>query len=182
MFLKKLLEKPKKKNLYILIILSLMATIIIAIAMRPIENTLKNVTGFGVMEFEFAWTADMIKIIFNAWGAEGMTKMTINTYNDFAFIPAYSILSACLLIFVGRRVNGNFQKIGLFMILTPFLAGILDIIENLNLLLMINEPSFITSGSPFIASLCALIKFSILLVDIVFFILALIISLIKKKN
>ena len=181
MILDKLKEIPKKKSLYIITVLAIIVTVIITILMGPNESFLKSTTGYGVMEFELAWTVEVINTIFIAWGSEGMQLEAINTYIDFAFIPAYVILSACLLLIAARRLEGRFQVISLVMVLTPLLAGLFDVIENIHLLLMISDSAFITTGSPFIASICATLKFGILFLDIGYFLIALIYGSLKKS-
>jgi len=71
------------------------------------------------------------------------------------------------------------------MIITPFLTGIFDIIENINLLLMLGNPTSVSPINPPIASISALLKFGFLFAAIIYFVIALIFVLlnkIKKKN
>jgi hypothetical protein len=88
-------------------------------------------------------------------------------------------MAGCVLL-VTRNLKGNLQRIGLYMSILPFVAGIFDVIENINLLLMLTYEEFIWSLSPFIASLCATIKFSLIFIVIIFFIMALIIIAVKR--
>jgi hypothetical protein len=68
------------------------------------------------------------------------------------------------------------------MTVTPIIAGICDVIENVNLLLMIADGTFITSASPFVAALCATIKFTIIFACILFFLVQIILMVIKRKK
>jgi hypothetical protein len=70
--------------------------------------------------------------------------------------------------------------IGLYMSLTPVIAGIFDLIENINLLIMINDNPNFASFVPFIASLSATIKFGFLLIGAIFFLIALLLLIIAK--
>ncbi|MHA1467332.1 MAG: hypothetical protein ACTSP6_04535, partial [Promethearchaeota archaeon] len=83
-------------------------------------------------------------------------------------------------LLVTRKLEGKSQKMGLYFTIMPFIAGIFDVIENTFLLLMLTNETFVWSLSPFIASLCATIKFSLLFLAIIFFIVALIVVIIKK--
>ncbi|MFX1445926.1 MAG: hypothetical protein ACFFHV_21125 [Promethearchaeota archaeon] len=181
MFLEKLLDFPKNKLVVLITILAFILGVFInQYIMAPIEAELKSSTGYGVIDFEFAWTSDQISRIFKAWGSEGKKKEALVTYIDFLFIPCYSLFMAGCILLVTRNLEGKLQEVGLFMTIVPFIAGIFDVIENINLLLMLIDDSFIWSLSPFIASLCATIKFSLIFIAIIFFIVGLVIVIMKK--
>ena len=170
MFLEKLIEFPKNKVVILITLIAfILALLISQFIMAPIEAELKGSTGYGVIEFEFAWTSEQINTIFKAWGSEGKKKEAFVTYVDFFFIPCYSLFMAGCILLVTRNLEGKLQEIGLYFTIMPFIAGIFDVIENINLLLMLTNESFIWSLSPFIASLCATIKFSLLFIVIIFF-------------
>ena len=179
--LEKLKDFPRNKILILITVVAfILALLISQLIMAPIEAELKGATGYGVIEFEFAWTSERINTIFKAWGSEGKKKELYVTIVDFFFIPCYSLFMEGCILLVTRKLDGKSQEIGFYFTIMPFIAGIFDIIENIILLLMLTNESFIWSLSPFIASLCATIKFSLLFITIIFFIVALIIIIIKK--
>lgn len=180
MWFEKLLEFPKKKILVLITIIAFSLFFLLTLLFSPIETELKERTGYGVIEFEFAWNSGTIKKIFKAWGSEGKKQQIFITYMDFLYIIFYSFFMAGCILLVTRKLEGKMQKMGLYMTLAPFLAGIFDVIENINLLLMLGNDTFVDSGCPFIASLCATIKFSFLLISICFFLIALIVMMINK--
>jgi len=53
-------------------------------------------------------------------------------------------------------------EIGLLLSLSTIIAGIFDAVENVNLLLMLNDTAYISTLSPFFASLCASFKIGFL--------------------
>ena len=177
--LEKLKEFPKQKYIVIMILVALIVFIWVNQMMASIESYLKGATGYGVLDFEFAWTADGIQKIFSAWGSTGKQLEATAIYWDFLYIPAYAFLIAGCNLLVVQRLEGKPQEIGLYIVITPFIAGLLDVIENINLLLMINDDIFINLGSPFIASICATVKFGLVFLGIIFFVLALIILMIS---
>ncbi|GAH32562.1 unnamed protein product, partial [marine sediment metagenome] len=59
-------------------------------------------------------------------------------------------------------------------------AGIFDLVENVNLLIMLNDTTNFASIVPLIASITAFIKFSFLLVGAIFFLVVLVLTLIKR--
>ncbi|MBA7505787.1 hypothetical protein ES706_04464 [subsurface metagenome] len=186
MFLEKLKEFPKNKILILITIIAFLSFLLIqVIVMGPIESVLKSTTGYGVLEFEFAWVPEVINNIFTAWGLDGIAKETFVTYIDFLYLLSYSIFGFGLVLIPIRLSEGKLQEVGLFMSLTPLIAGVFDVIENINLLIMLGNPSSFQSFIPFVASLSAVLKFGFLLIGIIFFVITLLIMLIgrlKKKT
>jgi len=87
-----------------------------------------------------------------------------------------------LIVLVLRKTEGKIQKLGVSFTLTPFLTGLFDIIENINLLIMMNTPTSVSMINAFTASLSAMIKFSFLFAAIIYFVVALIIIIIGRVN
>ncbi len=168
------------KIILIITLISLFFFILLTVLAGPIEETLVSMSGYGVMDFEFAWTAEKINLIFNAWGTEGKQLEAIAVTWDFAYIFAYGFFIFGAILLETKYLEGKLKDVSIYIAFTPLIAGVFDAIENINLLLMISNDSFISSGSPFIASLCATIKFSFLIVGIVFFFAVLMIILIKS--
>ncbi|MFX0135802.1 MAG: hypothetical protein ACFFDN_19320 [Candidatus Hodarchaeota archaeon] len=148
----------------------------------PIETL---VPTYGILDFEFTWTPDRAETILAVWGAQGIFQETLAIFWDFLFIVGYVSLTFGLIVLVLRRSENKLQTIGLFMTITPFLTGIFDIIENINLIVMLSNPTSILPVNPLMASISALLKFGFLFAAIIYFVIALIIVLInkiKKKN
>ncbi|MFX1327913.1 MAG: hypothetical protein ACFE91_07190 [Promethearchaeota archaeon] len=176
MLLDRLKESPKNKFLIPITILGLIVVLLVYILIFiPIEA---SVSTYGILDYEFAWTQSRMENILSVWGVDGIKKQTLAIYWDFLYIVGYVSLALGLIIIVLRRSEGKIQIIGLYFTLTPFLTGIFDIIENINLLIMLSDS--ISTFNPFIASLSALIKFSFLFAAIAYFIVALTIVIIKK--
>ncbi len=104
---------------------------------------------------------------------------------DFLFIFSYALCFFSVALLLARRIHGKFQSMGLRVSVLPFVAGFLDIIENLSLLNLIvifwesNTPPagiLIPPGTSstinfyyedvyhfiILAGICALIKFTLL--------------------
>jgi len=56
-----------------------------------------------------------------------MAAETLVTYWDFLYIVGYGSFIFGAILLVTRRLEGKLQKIGLWMTLTPILAGIFDL-------------------------------------------------------
>ncbi|MHA2429936.1 MAG: hypothetical protein ACXACC_02770 [Promethearchaeota archaeon] len=178
MFLEKLKEFPK--NLYVLII-KIIGFLIFILTTTLVFASINQMVPppYGVLDFEFAWVPEQVLIIFASWGPSGMAAEALVTYWDFLYIVGYGSFIFGAILLVTRRLEGKLQKIGLWMTLTPIVAGIFDIIENINLLVMLDTAPTFSSFVPFIASLAALIKFGVLILGIAFFFVALVIVIIK---
>ena len=182
MFLKKLIQFPR--TLYVLMITIGAFILFILINQLVFAPLSAEISLYNVLDFEFAWNSDRISIIFAAWGTSGMKAQALGVYWDFLYIIGYGFFITGCIVLVSRILSGKLQTLGLYFSLTPLLAGVFDLIENINLLIMLQNPTSFNSIIPFIASLSATIKFSLLFIGIGFFFIALVlllITLIKTK-
>jgi len=181
MFLEKL-EKLKKypSDLILLIVAAIAIVILLTINILIFGPLLYSGGMYNILDFEFAWTKEQILIIFGVWGDEVMILQAAGVYWDFLYIIGYTVPLFALILLVSRKLNEKILNIGLFMSLTPIIAGIFDIIENINLLIMLNEAPAFASFVPLIASLSATIKFAFLIIGAIFFLVALVLLVIKK--
>jgi len=180
MFLDKFKEFPKDKFVILIIIFGLAIVLLTYILIfMPIEAA---VPIYGILDYEFAWTPDNVQLIFITWRVEGIARQTLAICWDFLYIFGYVSLSLGLIILISRKSDGKIQFIGFYFTLAPFLTGILDVIENTNLLIMFETPTSVSAVNSFIASFCALLKFGFLFAAIVYFMVALITFCIKKTR
>ncbi|MHA1234477.1 MAG: hypothetical protein ACTSQL_05255 [Promethearchaeota archaeon] len=177
-----ILEKLKKSpsDLILLIIAAIGIIILLVINMLVFEPLAQTAYYYGILDFEFAWTKDQILIIFTEWAGVGIDLQTNGVYWDFLYIIGYTVPLFALILLFTRKLSGRIVDIGLYMSLVPFIAGIFDIVENINLLIMLNDTPDFASFVPLIASVSALIKFGLLLVGAVFFLIILVLALIKR--
>ena len=177
-----ILEKLKKipSDLILLVIAAIGIIILLVINILVFEPLANLDSLYGILDFEFAWTSDQILIIFADWGGEGIALQSIGVYWDFLYIIGYSVPLFALILIFTRKLSGKIVDIGLYMSLTPLVAGIFDLIENINLLIMLNDTTDFAPFVPLIASVTALIKFSFLLVGAIFFLVVLVLTLIKR--
>ncbi len=176
------LEKLKKypSDLILLIVAAIGIVILLTINILIFGPLLYSGGMYNILDFEFAWTAEQILIIFGVWGDEVMALQAVGVYWDFLYIVGYTVPLFALILLVSRKLNERILNIGFYMSLTPFIAGIFDIIENINLLVMLNEAPAFASFVPLIASLSATIKFGFLIIGAIFFLVALVLLVIKK--
>ncbi len=176
------LEKLKKSpsDLVLLIAAALGVIILLTINILIFEDIAKAFYPYGILDFEFAWTKEQIILIFTTWGPLGMALQTTGVYWDFLYIFGYAIPLFALILFFSRKLEDRVATIGFYMSLTPIVAGIFDLIENINLLIMLNMTPDFASFVPLITSISATIKFGFLIVGAIFFLVALVLFIIKK--
>jgi len=183
MFLEKLKNSPKNLILVIIAIIGFLIFILInQLVFAPLA---KLVPTYGILDFEFAWIPETIQTIFTVWGTEGMNLQTLGVYWDLLYIIGYSLFIFGSIVLVSRRLTRKLENVGLILSLTPLIAGLFDLIENINLLIMLNNPNTFPSFIPLVTSISATIKFGFLFIGIIFFFLALVIAiimLIRKKS
>ncbi len=172
MNIEKLKQSPKT---WVILLVTGMGLITFLLINRLIFAALPiEVPSFGILDFEFAWTSSQITVIFTAWGPEGMALHAAGIYWDFLYILGYESMIAGLILLLSRQLSGKIQILGLYLTLSPFLAGIFDCIENLLLLAMLNNPTEFSAVLPLLAGIMASIKFGLLLLGIGFFLLGLV--------
>ncbi len=170
-WIRKLEKNPSQNVVIITIVIAAVATIVVWLLMRPVEEALKVASPYGVMELEFAWTVAKIDQIFQAWGPELIAQELYVTLVDYVFLIVYSSFFAGVTLLLTRRLlSGRIQLVGFYMTLVSFVAALFDAIENLNLILMLTSPTSFPAFSPFLTSIFATLKFGLLIVIIIFWI------------
>jgi len=180
--LEKLKEKPNKNHLKLLSLIGFIIFLSLTIVFGLLTADRPEFVEYNVLEFEFAWTADQINIIFAAWGETGMYIQALAVYFDFLYIIGYTFFIFGVLLLISRNLNGKIQDITIVIALSAFLAGFFDVIENINLLFMLSDPLTFPTSSPFIASVSATIKFSLLFLQIIYFLIVVIVLLTQKNK
>lgn len=115
----------------------------------------------GIGDFELAGTKECAAKIMKAWGAEGIRVAIVNTLLDFLFIPCYTTMLA-LIFFWLASLTKHLPVIPVVLLVWAWLmwvAGILDVIENLCMLGMLTAGANAILAR--IAQVCATVKFVI---------------------
>ena len=183
MFLEKLKKSPS--DLILLILAAIGIVILLTVNIFIFEPLAKAVYFYGILDFEFAWTKGQALTILTTWGPLGTALEVQGVYWDFLYIFGYVVPLFALILFLSRKFENRTVTIGLYMSLTPVIAGIFDFIENFNLLIMLNDTPNFASVIPLLASISATIKFGFLLAGAIFFLIAIglfIFKKLKKQN
>lgn len=160
--IEKIKEVPKDSTLTLATLISFIPFFFMTLFFIINERALRISSGYGVLDFELAWTPSMINRIFTAWGPAEMKYQAFIHYVDYLYLVCYGLFGALCILLIARKLKGKLQRIGLFFVLTPILAAIFDSVENIFLLSMLNRGADVRPYNPFLASLCATFKIAFL--------------------
>jgi hypothetical protein len=161
---------PGRVTLRWITALALLATLAIFIVFALHDRGLRPYT---IVSFELAWTPLQAEKLFAAWGAPGQRVARESLLIDFAYMPAYALLFAGLVLVEARRSAGRVQRLGLSLALVPFAAWLCDAVENVALLNVLAAPASPSAPLLQLAGLSASLKFLLLLVCVLYIVFAL---------
>lgn len=165
----------------LLIPLLFFGTIVMIVVMGKTGATLKTVeTPKGILDLEFAYNKTKVDFILNAWSpnvmANNIDKATINTYLDFIFLAFYStfLFFACKKM---AKINGG--KIGLLIAKGALLAGFLDIVENVGMLVSLSN--VVSNTVAFFTCFFSVSKWALAAAAVLYLVFGLIVVIKKRK-
>lgn len=168
--MKRLLTIPSPQQLRWITLLALPATVAFFVFFRFHDRPLQPYT---IVDYELAWTPARAEQMLGAWGEPVQRVVREALYIDFGFMPAYALFFSGLTLMLARASLGRMQTLGLWLALGPFAAWVCDAIENFALLAALNSP---TSALLTLAGLCATVKFSLLLLCLLYWPVALVVN------
>lgn len=178
--IKHLLEISQKK-LKLLTILAFAGFIVFLVLMTVIGDLPPS--GYNIIDFEFARTAQRADTIMTAWGETIVKNQIVVTYLDYGLLVSYGFMAFGLVLLAAREMKdtGKLRKMGLVICFFPLIAALCDALENVNLLFMLyGFPAGAVSINALLASIFALIKFGLLGIVLIFFVVQLVFLFIKK--
>lgn len=118
-----------KKNLSI----AGLASVLMFIVLRIQGSELKTpISKRAIVDLEFADTIKRVQELFAFWNLQ---TVKINVWIDFLFIIAYvSFLSIAAKLTAAKWKDGSFKQLGIIFSRLAFVAGLLDVCENIFML------------------------------------------------
>ena len=153
--MRRLLNFPSQKNLWLVTLLAFIGMAAIFFYLRSLDAQL---APYGIVPFEFAFAPARANEMMAAWGALGIQAAQQSLLVDFGFMPAYALVFAGFTLLAARAAQGRWQTLGLWLALAPFAAWLFDALENFILLATLSTPSSLLA----LAGISAAIKFSLL--------------------
>ncbi len=123
----------------------------------------------GIVSFEVAGSVENAQAMLDSWGSQGRVAAAFIQGLDFLFPAVYSTMLtlACLMASstLGRAA-WPLARLGTALAWAQWAAALFDYIENISLVVLIFGP--VAAPWPQIAAICALIKFTLLIIGIAY--------------
>ena len=153
------------------ILLFLIGSLTMAVIVTMQGESLKTKdTPLGVLNLELAFNSNNTATVLNAWApnasVDNIAVAKKNTGLDFIFLFFYPIFLFLASKVISRSFGGWFRKAGKLIAKGALLAGLLDIVENVGMLLTLSG-----KGSGAIAlctSVCSSIKWALALLAVLY--------------
>lgn len=142
-------------------------TLILFAVFRTLDTPLRTPAApNGIVSFELAGDIKPAADILASWNAHAQLFAAFGLGLDYLFMPAYALtLSLGILLAAGRH-SGTFAKIGAWLGWGALAAALFDAVENFSLWqLMLGDFQALW---PRLAAICATVKFSLLLLGLVY--------------
>ena len=128
----------------------------------------RRLRPYDIVAFELAWTPQKAETMMGVWGEVGRQTARESLFIDFGYMPAYSFFFAGLTLMAARAVTARLQALGFALTFAPFVSAAFDAIENFVLLAVLQSPGGPSAMALSIAGVSATIKFSLLLLCLLY--------------
>ena len=164
---------PHGKRLVIFLAL-LAVFLVITIGFRFIGPAEPN-----IVDFELAGTTDRATEIINTWDMQDRIRAGFNLGFDYLYMPVYSTLIALACVWgAGVLASRRWRKAGLLLGWGLWAAALFDAMENVALTVIL----FGTVAAPYpqVAQVCAILKFGLIVLGLMFAAVATVVYLVRK--
>jgi hypothetical protein len=156
-------HSPKKK---ILSILLLSLVFLLAISLWINAPLVNSSSPNGIVSFELARSSEKASFMIASWDANEKAHAAFGLGFDYLFILIYTATFTLACHLAAGRFKGGISRLGNFLAWGVLLAALLDAVENIGLWNSIIGNS--NSTWPIISFWCALPKFALLLLSIIY--------------
>jgi hypothetical protein len=133
----------------------------------------------SIVDFELAGTTDRAAEIVNAWDVQDRIRAGFNLGFDYLYMPVYSTLIALACVWgAGVLASRQWRVTGLLLGWCLWAAAIFDAVENVMLTVMLFDA--VAAPCPQVAWVCAMLKFGLIVLGLVFAALAGLVYLVRK--
>ena len=126
-----------------------------------------SVAPAGIVSHQLAWTQEKAQSILSSW--EGPTSLfaAFGLGLDFLFMPAYALTVALGSLLAAGRHSGWLARLGLWVAYGIFIGAVFDTLENIGQAQQLLN-GIVTTALVRFVGVCAFIKFTLLLVGILY--------------
>lgn len=175
------LLQNRRRLFWVLLVLTLLVMVIMNIVGAPLNN---ETAPSGIVSYELAGTPEKAQGILDSWDASAQRYAAFGLGFDYVFMLAYASLFSVAVGLAGdalRRRGWPLSWLGRPLVYAMWLAALMDAVENLALSVML-LPADATAVAPWpqLAQVCAVIKFGLLFIGLVYAFLGMAVSLVGR--
>lgn len=158
------IPNASRKPLFIAL---LVWTLILFAIFRPLSAPLTtSAAPSGIVSFELARTPEIAQAMVASWDGRAQLFAAFGLGFDYLFMPSYAFAIALGILLAAGRHPGAFAKLGAWLGWGMFAAAIFDALENISLWHVLLGAT--NSAWPLLSYWCALFKFGLILLGIVY--------------
>jgi hypothetical protein len=133
----------------------------------------------GIVDFELAGTTDKAAEIINAWDMQDRIRAGFSLGLDYLYMPVYSTLIALACVWgAGVMASRQWRTTGLLLGWGLWAAALFDAVENAMLTVVLFGA--VAAPYPQVAQVCAILKFILIVLGLVFVVVAAVTWLVRK--
>ncbi len=144
--------------------------------MLSLEATMQDAGGYGIVDFELAFTSDQAGTILAAWGDEGRDAARLQLWLDYLYLVVYGLFFwlaiKALRDAALRRGWTRYARPGAWIAVLPLVAAGADAIEDAFLLLALGGHG--GDAAPLLGGAFAVVKFAAIVVSLLYLLVGLI--------
>lgn len=144
--------------------------------MLSLDATMQDAGGYGIVDYELAFTSERTGEILTAWGEEGRDAARLQLWLDYVYLVAYGLLLWLAVKAVRdgalRRGWTRFARPGGAIAILPLLAAGADAVEDAFLLLALGGHG--GDAAPLLGGAFAAVKFAALAVTLLYLLVGLV--------
>lgn len=150
-----------------LFVILLLLTALTIVGMQGVSGPLSTEAApAGIISYEFAGDVPGAQAILDSWSAPVRVRVGLNLGLDFLFLTLYSTTISCACAWVAGALPAPAASLGLALAWGQWMAALLDAIENVALLNnLLSTPSV---PWPQIARYCAVFKFALVFLGLLY--------------
>ena len=153
-----------RKTLFFLFLFS---TIALFAVFAALDAPLRTASApNGIVSFELAWSPGASGEMVGSWSEYARLLAAFGLGIDYLFMPIYALALSLGILLASSRHGGAFARLGAWMGWAALAAPLFDAVENYGLLHSLLSPLF--SLWPLVASVCATVKFTLLLLGLAY--------------
>jgi len=156
---------PKDRKIFLIIFLAFVVSL--TIIFQLLDVPLKTQSApVGIVSFELAGNQENGIRIMDSWDPQADLNASFGLGLDYLYMLSYALTISLACWLVADRHSGWYSKIGSWFGLVGFLAAFFDAIENIALWNLLSGN--ITQFLPVLAFWCATIKFTLIILGILY--------------